>query len=189
MRKFLLFIMVLLSVLPLSAVDSFQELILETSVPENYGIHVPDEALKLDQFVFEFETDNGAGELLTDSRFSIGSFDELEMQSFTLLYYGNLSTEYSVEIRSDSGDGFVYQERNADFNVPVNISFSEPDEKPEDIEITEDEEYAVARVTIPPRGPRRGVEVVSLDISWNEQRDLYPGRYELVLNIQLSNNL
>lgn len=187
MKKLFLLLFLLLLLTTLAATDmNTQELILETTVPENYGIHVPDDALKLDQFLFEFNTKEGISELLTDSRFSVGSFDELDMQSFTLIYYGNLSNSYSVLVRVDS-TGF---EKNgqAPSTIPVNISFSEPEDKPEDITIVDDEEYGTCSIVIPPSGPRRGVEVVNLNIGWDSQRDILPGRYEMTLNIELLSN-
>ena len=187
-RRIVFLLLLSISIAALNSADmTKQELILETVVPENYGIHVPDEALSLDQFLFEFSTDNGTSELLTDSRFSIGSFEDMNMQSFTLIYYGNLSSEYNVVIRADSLNGFINQDSDG-YSIPVSVSYSEPEDKPEDIRITDDEEYGVCSVIIPPAGPRRGVDVVNLEISWDEQRDLRPGTYEMALNIELLNN-
>ena len=71
MKKFLFILFLLLVSLSLSAVGNDQTLILETVVPENYGINVPDHALHLDQFVFEFEGDRGISELLTESGYTV----------------------------------------------------------------------------------------------------------------------
>ena len=186
MRKLISLMFLIVLVAGLCAADiSTQELILETIVPENYGIHIPDDALKLDQFLFEFDAGDGISELLTDSRFSVGSFEDLDMQSFTLIYYGNQSGSYSVPVRVDS-TGF--ENGQASSTIPVNISFSEPEEKPEDITIVDDEEYGSCSIFIPPSGPRRGVEVVNLNIGWDSQRDILPGRYEMTLNIELLSN-
>ena len=54
--------------------------------------------------------------------------------------------------------------------------------------IKDDEEYGICSILIPPAGPRRGVEVVDLNISWGSQRDVIPGNYELALNIELLSN-
>lgn len=187
-KVFYIFVLFILTV-SLHSIDiNSQELILETVVPENYGIHVPDEAISLDQFLFEFSTEVGTSELLTDSHFSVGSFEDVNMQTFTLIYYGNLSNEYNVEIRAGSSKGFVNQDLDNVVSIPVQIKYSEPEDKPADIEITDDEEYGVCSIVIPPAGPRRGVDVVNLDISWDSQRDLYPGSYEMTLNIELLSN-
>ena len=189
MRKLISLMFLIVFVAGLCAADiSTQELILEAMVPENYGIHVPDDALKLDQFLFEFSTEVGTSELLTDSHFSVGSFEDVNMQTFTLIYYGNLSNEYNVEIRAGSSKGFVNQDLDNVVSIPVQIKYSEPEDKPADIEITDDEEYGVCSIVIPPAGPRRGVDVVNLDILWDSQRDLYPGSYEMTLNIELLSN-
>lgn len=188
MKKILSVLILFLVFLSLSAVGNDQTLILETVVPENYGINVPDHALHLDQFVFEFEGDRGISELLTESRFSIGNFESTRMQTFTLLFYGNLSTDYTVQISVDTEDGFVRQSGNNEASIPVSVFFEEADEKPEDITVVCDEEYAKAYVTIPPTGPRRGVEVVTLTLLWEEVRDLLPGEYEMAVDIELLSN-
>ena len=192
MKKIVSTLFLFISITSLFAAErNEQELILETVVPENYGIHVPDEAITLDQFVFEFSTDNGTAELLTDSRFSIGSFEDARMQSFTLLYYGNLVNDYNVRliVRDNGGFSLVGDNRGLSASIPVNISFSETEDTPEDIEIVDDEENGVCSVIIPPAGPRRGVDVVNLNISWEEARDLFPGAYELTLSIELLSNI
>ena len=63
MRRLLLAILILAISFSVFASDNTQSLVLETFVPENYGINVPDEALKLDQFVFEFESEKLGGAL------------------------------------------------------------------------------------------------------------------------------
>ena len=189
MKRVFVLLILIVSALNLYSTDiNSQELILETVVPENYGIHVPDEALSLDQFLFEFSTEVGTNELLTDSHFSIGNFDDVSMLSFTLIYYGNLSRDYNVIVKANSQNGFVNTNGDSDVSIPVTISYSEPEEKPDDIKITDDEEYGICSIVIPPAGPRRGVEVVDLNISWDSQRDLLPGNYELALNIELLSN-
>ena len=167
MKRICILLFLIISVLNLHATDiNSQELILETIVPENYGIHVPDEALSLDQFLFEFSTESGTNELLTDSHFSIGNFEDVSVQSFTLIYYGNLSSDYNVKVKAVSGNGFVNSSGSNMVSIPVSISYSEPEDKPEDIRITDDEE----------------------SISWDSQRDILPGKYELALNIELLSN-
>ena len=175
MKRICILLFLIISVLNLHATDiNSQELILETIVPENYGIHIPDEALSLDQFLFEFSTEAGANELLTDSRFSIENFEDVLMQSFTLIYYGNLSSDYNVRVKAGSENGFVNSNGINTASIPVSISYSEPEDKPEDIRITDDEEYGICSIVIPPAGPRRGVDVVDLNVSWDS---LYFKRY------------
>lgn len=189
MKRFYILLILIISTLNLHATDiNSQELILETIVPENYGIYVPDEAISLDQFLFEFSTEAGTSELLTDSHFSIGSFEDVSMQSFTLLYYGNLSSDYNVIVKAGTRNGFVNNNAGDAISIPVDINYSEPENKPEDIKIIDDEEYGICSILIPPAGPRRGVEVVDLNISWGSQRDVIPGNYELALNIELLSN-
>ena len=140
MKRVFVLLILIVSALNLYSTDiNSQELILETVVPENYGIHVPDEALSLDQFLFEFSTEVGTNELLTDSHFSIGNFDDVSMLSFTLIYYGNLSRDYNVIVKANSQNGFVNTNGDSDVSIPVTISYSEPEEKPDDIKITDED--------------------------------------------------
>lgn len=185
MRRLLLAILILAISFSVFASDNTQSLVLETFVPENYGINVPDEALKLDQFVFEFESESGIGEILTDSRFSIGNFENSYMQEFTLLYYGNLSQDYSVRISADTGEGFILQSAESEDSIPVLVKFEEPDDKPEDIVVVCDEEYARASVFIPSGKQRRGVEALDMVVLWTDAMDLLPGKYDLTVDIEL----
>lgn len=188
MKRFLL-LMILISLTIISSFAALngETLVIETIVPENYGIHTPDDAIELGQFVFSFETDAEIGNLLTEQRLKIDNIEEVKEQCFTLLYYGNLSQDYNVQISIDTGLGF--NSVNSASYIPVEVRFEEPEEKPNDIIVIKDEEYSKASVIIPPTGPRRGVETLDMIFSWSDVADAMPGRYEMDINIELVSNV
>ena len=185
LKRIIVIVLLLISVFPLAFSDYESEsLILETVVPENYGIHTPDDAVELGQFLFQFETEPGTSELLTDSRIVIDNIEQKYFEELTLLYYGNLSEEYNVEISIDTGSGFISSNHDNGV-IPVSVSFSEADDKGEGITIIKDEEYSKANIIVPPTGPRRGEETLTITLSWQDVRDVIPGRYEMELYIGL----
>ena len=97
------------------------------TIPEDYGIDFPS-ALHLDRLYFAVEGENGNLELLTENDLNIGiatrTFGSVDL---CLLYYGNLSKPYTVQLVVDAGDGFILMDSTqGEFTIPISpvISFS-----------------------------------------------------------------
>lgn len=93
------------------------------SVPENYGVAFPDDALRFGDFVFEikfdlkldleaeFEVGNTEGKaLIRTDEISIGEMQPgLGNFNFTLVYYGNQSKPYRTDILVEPNLVWVFE--------------------------------------------------------------------------------
>ena len=97
MKKFLLIAFVsIFSLVSLWAVGN-ESMTLNAIVPEDFGVEFPPEAVRLDRFVFEIDSENEQHQLLDSWVFPIGIVeDNFGYREITLLYYGNSSKAYDV---------------------------------------------------------------------------------------------
>lgn len=182
MKKVFVITICLICILSQTLFAESQNLNFVLSIEEDYGIVIPDDVLRLDRFVFEYVDNSGASHLLRESTFDVGSLliDENETV-ITLLYYGNLSSDYEVVISGDMGEGWNI----GDAILPVNISFLEAEDKPQDIVVRETR-YGEASILVPATASRSSVPVVDLVLSWSGEEGLLPGSYNANFTLELS---
>ena len=180
-RMILLMMMFLLSV-SLYATTSMQGLMVSMTIDEDYGVVFPQGVLRLDRFVFEWRLEDGRSILLPSGDVDIGRYDERSGRpSFTLCYYGNLSTPYSVKLEAEVLSGWQ-GERGA--TIPLRVGFHQAKEYPffEYFETAATEVY----LTVYPDGVKNGIPLVGLDLEWDDDLDIRPGRYVADILLHLS---
>lgn len=173
----------LLSVLLSSSLFAVQmeSINIEAVVPEDYSIVIPD-AVAIDRLLFEVELESGEDVLLEESDFSLGELSEGKGSTyFSLLYYGNLASDYDVVIKasssglySTSGEGYM----------PIDIEVIRDDDCIAEIETTSYSEDEI-HLVVPPMGAMEAEPVVKFIISWDSPRDLPVGRYEGSVDVEL----
>ena len=182
MKKVLISLLILL--MPLMIFADSQRLDFVLSIDEDYGIFIPEDALKLDRFVFEVTSESGEAELLRFSSIDVGSLStEGNSTTLTMRYYGNLSRDYEVTITPEEGLGWS----SGDTFIPINVSFEESLDKPEDIIVNTLSDGSVS-IFIPANRSRSSVAVVDLILSWSGMPELTPGEVETSLLLELSAN-
>ena len=165
------------------------------SVPENYGVAFPDNALRFGNFVFEIRFD-----LKLDPEFEIGNresrtlirTDELsigEMQpglgnfNFTLVYYGNQSQPYRTDIFVEPNLVWIFEDDDS-ITVPIEVELVQNEDCESDI-ICQSYRDGQAYIEIPPAGPREDVPVLDVNVKWDGGKDLRPGNYSTELKLYL----
>ena len=100
MRRFISFLLVfaILSCV-LSAVSIEEPLVFTATIPNDYGVSVPEGVILLDRFAISAKTIEGVEALIREDTFHVGTINEAEPGSmdFVLMYYGNLPVSYDVE--------------------------------------------------------------------------------------------
>lgn len=183
MKKFTILVFVIFSLISNVVFAESHNLRFILSVEEDYGIVIPEDALKLDRFVFEYsDVESDAEYLIKESSFEVGSLSMGENSTtLTLKYYGNLSEDYEVVISCDPGTGW-----NIDGSyLPITVEYVEAVDKPEDV-IVSDIRYGEVYVNVPATGSRSAVPIVDLILSWAGEPNLSPGTYEVDLTLGLS---
>lgn len=180
MRRILYLLLIIFLALPLFAVES-ETVYLEAIVPEDYSVVVP-EAVAIDRLIFEIELESGEDELLSEPEFSLGNLSVgAGSTSFSLLYYGNLASNYDVVINAKS-EGLVNEQSNV--VIPIEIEILRSDKclsAVETISISSDEMHLV----VPPMGAIEGEPVLSFIVSWDNPKDLPLGRYHGTIDLEL----
>ena len=180
-RISLIILLIVASLFQLSAEERYETISFRARVPEDYGVSFPDNAARLDKFVFELES----GRLVTAE-----GLEEIELEvggtsiPIDVLFYGNTEEDYSVEINVDSTGWIISNEGQA---IPVTLSFS--DYLGEDgIEAKVNVDGSVT-LLIPSVGVRNGDKVTELLISWESPLSLRPGYYILELGLTLRSDI
>lgn len=163
-----------------------EELTFTATVPDDYGVVVPDGVLMFDRFAINIK---GIGEhdfLLSQDLLYLGDILEAEENemNFSMLYYGNLGRPYDVKIEIDPGHGWYFWQGETQYRIPISISYSSPIDLDEDIYLWDVEEDAV-RVSILPSGPKTASPVVDVKMAWEGTRDLVPGVYQTDLKVKV----
>lgn len=163
------------------------DLDVSVSIPQDYGIDFP-EGLHLDRLYLAMENPAGELELLTESDIFVGLVhDTFGSVNLCLLYYGNLSQPYSVQLVIDAGEGFCLVDSTLGvFTIPVLPQIS----LPRLISLTEGNiilsaEENKANLVINPTGPVRGERVADIALNWNGGRNLLPGVYTAEISMVL----
>ena len=187
-KRILAFILISLLVPSLFAEDN-RLLILSATVPEDFGVIFPPGAIKLDQFVFEFDIESDEGtRLLDDWILPIGEIESTTgFKDLTLLYYGNSSSVYDVTLSFSISD-MTLRDSDNEAVIPLGLEFSTNPYVDDDIEVYAVQDVDSVRVVIPPAGERRGVPVVDIRFFWDISDGIMPGDYEAGLRIELLEN-
>lgn len=179
-------LMILISLLTIVA-SYASDVDVTISVPEDYGIDFP-AGLNLDRLYIAMENEKGDIEILTESDIDVGvAYDAIGSVDLCLLYYGNLSQPYAVQLTVDAADGFILKdEKFGTFTIPISpvitmpqlTSFSTAD-------VVLSAEDNQADLIVYPSGPIRGERVADITLNWNGGRDLLPGFYMADISMSL----
>ena len=172
----------------LSIMSYASDIDVSISVPEDYGIDFPT-ALHLDRLYFAMENEKGELELLTEADINVGvAYQPFGSVDLCLLYYGNLSQPYVVQLVIDADDGFLLE--NAEpgtFVIPISPVISLPQLTgglaTSDVLLSAEENKA--DLIVNPVGPVQGERVVDIALNWNGGRDLLPGVYTADISMML----
>lgn len=155
---------------------------MELIVPEDYGVFIPENVLRLDRLIFATEIADNEYRLLERNVDVFTSLVDEDGFTVTLIYYGNLSTPYTVTLDASSA-GFAM--RQGDRLIPIDLAFRSPD-TPSDQIVTDFVSGGEITFTVLPGGPVTGEAAAVLDVSWPKQANLVPGIYEAVIDIRLT---
>lgn len=178
---FALLIILFMAVAVVSA-NSMQGLMVSMTIDEDYGVVFPQGVLRLDRLVFEWRLKDGRAVLLPSGNVDIGRYDERSKRpSFTLCYYGNLGSPYSVKLEAEVLSGWVAAKG---YEIPLFVSFDQAAEYPffEYMDTSSAEVY----MTVYPDGVKNGIPLVELNLDWDDDLDIRPGRYTADILLTLS---
>lgn len=184
MKKKIMIILILLLLATSLFAQLSETFIFTAQVPDDYGIYIPKDAVKIDRIVFEL-SDKGKNEIVTNRNITT-DFIEVGGNSISLklLYYGNLSEEYKVKLITDVGNGWILSDNQGQVFIPMKVDFNISEDPNSDIEMDKISENGII-LTVPPSGPKRGEEIASIDLLWDGSLDLRSGRYTALLNLAL----
>ena len=184
MKKILILILSALLSFSLFA-EQTESINIEAVIAEDYGIVIPKEAIAIDRLIFEIELESGENCLLEKSELALGELSVGHGESsFTLLYYGNLSSDYDVVLTSTSSGLYAIQGEGF---IPIEIEILRDKDCMSVIETTSYSPNEV-RLVVPAIGALEGEPVVKFLIKWDSPRDLPIGRYEGCVDIELRSN-
>lgn len=157
-------------------------------IPEDYGVEFPS-GLHLDRLYFAIKNSSGELEILSESDIDVGrAYDTDGVVTLSLLYYGNLSEPYSVDMVVDPGDGFKLNEPTlGTFTIPIDPSFSIPESTEEKLsgKILLNSNENRAELIVKPAGPINGEQVANIMLNWTGGRELLPGSYLAEISMAL----
>ena len=188
MRKYLILFLSLFIMFCLSgfAVSMEEPLAFTATIPVDYGVSVPDDVIMLDRFAVGVEMEQGVQTLVKADTFYIGMINAAEPDSinFVLLYYGNLPDSYDISIAADPGVGW-YMYRDAEiFTIPIGSDYYVPENLDPSVVIGEKQEKTIP-VHILPDGPKNGIPVLGVTLSWEGERNIIPGEYQADIDIRV----
>ena len=189
MRKTCITVAILLLILVNAfALEDSRSLSVSTVVPVDYGVVFPADGLRLDRLYLALETAGGDRNYLTtdDTTIHTGLIsDHPDGMVFQFLFYGNLATTYQVMITADAGSGLVLQSGDETFNIPVDVSFQEPEEEHENVllEILDD---ATVMLQVDTQGAVSALDVLELNVKWENSPDFIAGDYIADLSLELT---
>lgn len=189
MRKTCITVAILLLILVNAfALEDSRSLSVSTVVPVDYGVVFPADGLRLDRLYLALETAGGDRNYLTtdDTTIHTGLItDHPDGMVFQFLFYGNLATTYQVMITADAGSGLVLQSGDETFNIPVDVSFQEPEEEHENVllEILDD---ATAVLQVDTSGAVSALDVLELKVKWDDSPEFIAGDYIADLSLELT---
>ena len=189
MRKACITITIILLIISdVFAAEESKSLAVSTIVPVDYGVAFPSDGLRLDRLYLALETAGGDRNYLTtdDTTIHTGLIsDHPDGMVFQFLFYGNLATTYQVMITADAGSGLVLQSGDETFNIPVDVSFQEPEEEIENVllEILDD---STAVLQVDTSGAVSALDVLELKVKWDDSPEFIAGDYIADLSLELT---
>lgn len=185
MKRFLIIVLMLLPLSLAAEERSSASLYFSTVVPEDWGVPYPENALRLDDLVFEVVGTEADGDLIERNGLYDLPFEEGENSlTLDLLYYGNKAEIYRFELVAPENIGWLGDSSSFD----VDIEFVEWVGNDGIVSRCPYEDRSSLVVEIPPTGSRYGDKVGSIIISWSE-RDIKPGEYELRVDLSIRSML
>ena len=182
MKKISVLMLLMLSLIPLFAVE--ETIDIEAVVPEDYGIIIPD-TVAIDRLLFEVKLESGEDILLEESDVSLGELTVGKGEtSFTLLYYGNLASEYDVVLRAVSSG--LYSE-NGEGHIPLDIEIRRDEDCLPEIETTSFSREEM-HLVVPSMGALEAEPVLDFNVTWDNPMDLPLGRYVGTIDVELRSN-
>lgn len=187
MKKYLVLLLAMLifctSVFALPLEDS---LVFTATIPLDYGVNVPDDAVMFDRFAIGLETDSDTHVIVRENTFHVGEIIETlpDSLSFIMMYYGNLPFPYDVSIRIDPGTGWYMYQDDELISFPVSVSYDAPQNPDPSITIGEEREGSVP-VHIEPAGAKNGMPVLEVTLGWEGLRDGIPGEYRADIGVRV----
>lgn len=152
-------------------------------VPEDYGVVFPSDVLFLDSLCFEYMENGISGQLVNaEGEINIDYLHGMNTFSVNLLYYGNLSHDYNVELVVGDSTGWIGEDNSY---IPVDIKFGEYTGNNGIESRTTTVAGDSLNIKVPAVGPRRGEKVGNIIFSWENDMDLQPGIYKLDVNFVL----
>ena len=178
-RSILVLIFILISIASLSA--SNESLNIGFSIPDDYGVVYPAEALRLDRLIFEVGVAAESAQIVEDSNVDLGILSEENRNgvTFTLKYYGNLSYPYSARLYVKSP---IVWEGPGGEEVPIDVSLDEANTNPS-ITAVKSEDYLDIKVM--PSGLMLGESVAEINLGWDFGNNPIPGDYSTTLFVML----
>lgn len=168
------------------AVPMEEPLAFTATIPVDYGVSVPDDVIMLDRFAVGVEMEHGVQTLVKEDTFYIGTINEAEPGSinFVLLYYGNLPDSYDISIAADPGMGWYMYRGDEIFTIPIGSDYYVPENLDPSVVIGEKQEKTIP-VHILPDGPKNGIPVLGVTLSWEGERNIIPGEYQADIDIRV----
>ena len=160
------------------AEDDFRTVTFSTTIPDDYGVVFPSDALRLDRFFFEMPD----GDLVAIEGISSPIIaSDTSSLLLDILYYGNLPKDYNVVLEANT-TGWVY---SVDGTTTIPVSISIPDYIGEKGISAEEDQNGNSLISVPAVGARRGDKVGTLVIRWEYPQELLPGYYSMDIDLNL----
>ena len=160
---------------------------LSMDIPEDYGIDVPLNVLQLDHFVFRYDFGDRASLVPNDTL--VINYDMLNARrmEFTLLFYGNLSSDYHVMIETDTGLGWTRTIDGEQIAIPLEVEWSVNEDARPEMSVNADLlDTDNVELNVPALGPMVGEPVVDVAFEWSDDAEMVPGAYFATINFTLS---
>ena len=185
MKKILIIMLILIPAFLSAANSDSKTFGLNAVIPEGYGVRIPDNAVRVGDFLFSLDIRKDSNSVIQNTELSAGVLSGTNNSfEFVVLYYGNSAEPYDVTIRFSS-DGFAAKDSDdTKIAIPVTMSVRESVDAPDDISV-ETVGINEAKVYIPPAGPRERAAILDVVMEWDPFIEVIPGSYEAALDIVL----
>lgn len=158
-------------------------LTVNVSVPENWGVNKPEEAVSIDHLVLEMNLSSESARLVNNTAFSLGSLDTLSDDlSIDFLYYGNLENDYVVRIKKEGITDFVSDK--SPYSISFDTSFAPADFSDDNVSVSVVNNDEVL-LKIAPEGPVNGKKVLKMNLDLEDAALLVPGTYSAQILLEL----
>ena len=147
------------------------------TIPDDYGIDVPENVLMFGKFVIELNPESEARQLLRSSDVSVVDSDDISLR---LRYFGNSSSVYAVDFYADA---FIGAEEGF---FPVMDSVVITGAVKDGSVVVKERTGSGADIRIEPGGLKRGISVADVSLDLDIPQDILPENYKIGLLLSLS---